>query len=90
MLLTHELHFFASKQVVSFATEQGVTYLRNAHVNISSSKNESKSQHFNKKADNGLTEKRARSMACGLKLFSVLIFLVTFCIKTKSNSLRGN
>jgi hypothetical protein len=27
-----ELHFFASKQVVSFATEWGVTYLRNAHI----------------------------------------------------------
>ncbi len=25
----------------------------------------------------------------GLKLFSVLIFLVTFCIKTKSNRLRA-
>jgi hypothetical protein len=31
MLLKHELHFFASKTGGQFATEQGVTYLRNIH-----------------------------------------------------------
>jgi hypothetical protein len=31
MVIDHELHFFATKQVVNFATEWGVTYLRNAH-----------------------------------------------------------
>jgi len=39
MLLKHRLHFFASKQVVSFATEQSVTYLRNAQVSPNISNN---------------------------------------------------
>ena len=42
------------------------------------------------KAGKGLTEKRAGCLACSAEAFFCLDLLVTFCIKTKSNSPRGN
>jgi hypothetical protein len=41
-------------------------------------------------AGSGCNRTSVKNGQGGLKLFFGLIFLVTFCIKTKSNSLRGS